>query len=201
MDTRYVDPPTPDGGPPALRSRRRWPRGTRLAGFLLIATAGVWALCALSLVVYTSNARAPEEHVLRIPDGTSERIAAGENPLDIPVTWSFLAGDTLKLVNDDKVDHLLGSYKAPAHQTVSYTLRTRIRASLFCTLHPSSAIIVNVEDSSFDWHSTVVPTAAFGPSVGLVLAIVSRVLSRLDDGDEPYPHSRRQPGRTPTPVP
>lgn len=186
MDTRYVDPPPPVEGHPASGSRRRWPRGTRLAGSLLLATAGVWALCALSMVIYVQGARAPQEHVLRIPDGTGERIAAGENPLDIPVTWSFVSGDTLKLVNDDKVDHLIGSYKAPAHATAEYTLRTQVRVNMFCSLHPSGAIVLNVEERGFNWRMTLLPTAVFGPSVGLVLFVVQRVLRRLDNDDSPY---------------
>lgn len=188
MDTRYVDPPPPARGQPTTGSRRRWPRGTRLAGSLLLATAGVWALCALSMVIYVQGARAPQEHILRIPAGTSERIAAGENPLEIPVTWSFVAGDTLKLVNDDKVDHLLGSYKAPAHATAEYTLRTQVRVNMFCSLHPSGAIVLNVEERGFNWRMTLLPTAVFGPSVGLVLFVVQRVLRRLDPDDDPYVH-------------
>lgn len=185
MDTRYVDPITPDGGHRGSGSRRRWPTGTRLAGFLLVATAGVWALCALSMIIYVQGARAPQQHVLRIPDGTSQRISAGENPLDIPVTWSFYSGDTLELVNDDKVDHMIGSYKAPAHATARYTLRTQVRASLFCSLHPSGAIVLDVEERSFNWRMTMLPTVAFGPSVGLVLFVVHRVLRQLDT-DDPY---------------
>lgn len=188
MDIRYADPSPPARAHPTSGSRLRWPRGTRLAGFLLLATAGVWALCALSLVIYVQGVRAaPQEHVLRIPDGTSERIAAGENPLDIPVTWSFVSGDTLKLVNDDKVDHLIGSYKAPAHATAEYTLRTQVRVNMFCSLHPSGAIVLNVEERGFNWRMTVLPSAVFGPSVGLVLFVVQRVLRRLD-GDDPYAH-------------
>ncbi len=172
----------------------------RLAGFLLVATAGVWALSALSLIIYVQGARAPQEHILRIPDGTSERIAAGKNPLDIPVTWSFVAGDTLKLVNDDKVDHMIGSYKAPAHATAEHILGSQVRVSMFCSLHPSGAIVLNVEERSFNWRMTALPTIVFGPSVGLVLYVVHRVLRQLDasDGTDPDPLARA--ARTPTPV-
>ncbi|MEZ5412280.1 MAG: hypothetical protein R2761_29880 [Acidimicrobiales bacterium] len=154
------------------------------------------------MAIYVQGAaRAPQEHILRIPAGTSERISAGENPLDIPVTWSFLAGDTLKLVNDDKVDHLIGSYKAPAHATAEYTLRAQVRASLFCSLHPSGAIVLNVEERSFNWRMVGLPTIVFGPSVGLVLFVVHRVLRHLDTGDEVDPDPQARAGRTPTPVP
>lgn len=201
MDTRYVDPSAPGGGHETSGSRRRWPRGIRLAGFLLVTTAGVWALCALSLMIYVQGARAPQQHILRIPAGTSERIAAGENPLDIPVTWSFVAGDTLKLVNDDRVDHLIGSYKAPAHASAEYTTRTQVRVNMFCSLHPSGAIVLNVEERGFNWRMATLPTIVFGPSVGLVLYVVHRVLRQLDTSADTDPDPLARAGRTPTPVP
>ena len=93
---------------------------------MLLASAAMWALSAIALVIYTDGARSPELHVLEIPAGTAERVAAGENPLAIPSTWSFLADDTLRLVNRDDVQHWIGTFHVPPRETVEYTLGTTI---------------------------------------------------------------------------
>lgn len=181
-------PPTSD----VARSGRL----ARSAATVAAATLGMWALSALALAIYTRGARAPELHVLEIPAGTSEAIAAGENPLEIPASWSFLADDTLRLVNHDAVDHWIGVFQVPALETVEYRLGTSVGGSLFCTIHPSQAIEITVEARDFDWRPTVLPTLVLGPTVGLILVGVGRVLHHLDDPDDPV-----EPGGPTVPSP
>ena len=148
-----------------------------------MASVAVWALCALALLIYTNGARAPQTHTLVIPDGTQARIASGENPLEIPATWSFLADDTLRLVNDDRVGHWLGSYFVPALTTQDYRLQRGLGGSLFCSLHPDGEITIDVEVRDFDWMATIVPTLALGPALGVIWVGVGRVVRLLDEPD------------------
>jgi hypothetical protein len=174
-----------DAPPEPTERRPRVGAVLRPLVILALTTAGMWALCAVALVIYTDGARAPEVHELEIPAGTSALIAAGENPLEIPSTWSFLADDTLRLVNRDRVDHWIGSFHVAPNETVEYQLTTTIGGSLFCTIHPSQAIEIEVDARDFDWRLTLAPTFAFGPLVGLVIVGVGRVLRHLDEPEPP----------------
>lgn len=155
--------------------------------------AAMSVLSAIALLIYTEGARAPELHVLEIPAGTSQLIAAGENPLDIPAEWSFLADDTLRLVNRDRVDHWIGSFFVPAFETTDYRLHSSISGSLVCSVHPSGTIDIRVDARDFDWRYTVIPTFVLGPALGLVIVAVTRIVGGLDDPDDPSPRSPQSP--------
>lgn len=153
----------------------------RLLKAVILATVGVWAICALALLIYTNGARAQQTHTLVIPDGTFQLITQGENPLKIPATWSFLADDTLRLVNQDRVGHWLGGFFVPALATREYGLQQAFGGSLFCSLHPAGAITIDVEVRDFDWLATIIPTLALGPALGVIMAGVGRVVRLLDE--------------------
>lgn len=153
----------------------------RVGVAVVVGAAVMWAISAVALLIYTSGAREPELRTLVIPEGTSEAIAAGDNPLEIPSTWSFLADDTLRLVNDDSVDHWLGRFFVPAATTREYTLQPTIGGSLVCSLHPAGAITIDVDVRDFDWKATLLPTLVLGPAVGLVVLGVSSTVRLLDE--------------------
>ena len=166
-----------DTGP---RSSVKW----RFARSVVIATLAMAAITSIALVIYTRGSRAPQEYVLEIPDGSSALIAAGENPLDIPKEWTFLADDTLTLVNNDSADHYFGTFLAPAGQTVSYVLQPALGGLVFCSLHPSGTIDIGVEVRDFDWRLLVAPTLIFGPAIGIVVFVATQVMRKLDDEDD-----------------
>ncbi len=155
----------------------------RALGTVVLATVMVWVISAIALQIYTHGAREPRTHTLVIPAGTDELIASGENPLEIPATWSFLADDTLVLVNEDQVDHWLGELWVPAMATRQYNLQPAFGGSLLCSLHPSGAITIDVDVRDFDWRATMFPTLAFGPALGLIIAGIGWVMRMLDEPD------------------
>ena len=104
--TRSEGDATP-GAQPSHRDQRRV-RFVRGLTVVAAVTLVVWLMSALALVLYTRGSRDATVRELIIPAGTNELIAAGQNPLEIPDTWSFFADDTLVLVNQDRVDHRLG---------------------------------------------------------------------------------------------
>jgi len=167
--------PTPSGRPK--------PRFQTLK-MVLITTFALWLLLAVALWIYTADSRNPTTHTLDIPDGTIELIASGENPLEIPSTWAFLADDTLVLENHDRVDHWLGNFWVPAHETREYNLQPDYGGSVLCSLHPTGAINIDVGLRDFDWKATVVPTLALGPFVGFILAGTRRVMNALDEPED-----------------
>ncbi len=171
--TRAVVEPTP------LPSRRaRW---VRAGGAIVLATAIVWLVSALALVIYTAGARQPRRYELTIPPGSSELIAAGENPLEIPRIWSFLADDTLVIDNRDSVPHVLATWYVPAGETREVILQPIFAGALVCTLHPSGTIDVVVDVRRFDWRLPTIPAVAFGPALAIVVLGTARIMRSLDD--------------------
>lgn len=81
--------------------------------------------------------RAPEQIQLVIPDGTSERVAAGEAPPTIPSDMNFVIGDTLVVVNQDSVDHHLGTLWIPAGTSASMRLETEQNYAMECSFQPT----------------------------------------------------------------
>lgn len=142
------------------------------------------AITAVALFIYTRGSRGPEEFTLEIPEGASLLIAAGENPLDIPKQWTFLADDTLTLINHDRVDHWFGTYLAPANHTFTYELQPAYAGTVFCSLHPTGSIVIDVDVRDFDWRLLLAPTLIFGPAIGLVVFGVSFVMGALGEEDE-----------------
>ncbi len=68
------------------------------------------------------TARAPMTIELVIPNGTSARIAKGEQPPSIPDSMVFVVGDKFLVVNQDSKDHQLGPLWIPAGASASLVL-------------------------------------------------------------------------------
>ncbi len=171
----------PVDGPEEPQGRLRRSRGVLTT--IVVTTFAFWLILALALWIYTADARRPTTHTLVIPDGSIELIASGENPLKIPSNWSFLADDTLVIVNEDRVDHWLGDFWVAAGTTQAFDLQPDFGGSWLCTLHPSGAITIDVGVRDFDWRLTALPTLTIGPFVGLILAGTGRVMNALDEPD------------------
>ncbi len=150
---------------------------------VLITTLAFWLLMAVGLLIFTAGSREPTTHTLVIPEGSIELIAAGENPLEIPSTWSLLADDTLVLVNEDRVDHWLGDFWVAANSTTEYELQPDFGGSILCSLHPDGEINLDIGLRDFDWRVLVLPTVIIGPFLGWLLVGIRRVMRLLDEPD------------------
>jgi hypothetical protein len=166
-------------GQPRSDTTTRGNRMLRSALVVLAVTAAVWVVSAGSLLFYTSSTRDPREFTLVIPAGTQEAIARGENPLEIPATWSFQADDTLTLENRDTGGHWLGSFYVPPEETRSFILRPALAGLFSCSLHPTGEIVLDIELRRFDWAATLIPTLVVGPALGLAAVALRRVMRLL----------------------
>lgn len=145
--------------------------------------AVIWVITATSMLIWTAGAPAVQTHRLVIPAGTSSDVESGRNPLAIPSTWAFFEGDTLILDNRDRVAHQVGGWLVGPGSVTSVILESSIGGSLFCTLHPSGAINLNVQMRGFDWRLSLVPTLMAGLPLGLAAPLGIRVWRALDDSD------------------
>jgi plastocyanin len=99
-------------------TRRRDPAARRLLRALVAALAAVVAVTAVAGCGGDGGDSGDEGRVVEIvvPLGTQERLDRGEDVVVMPAELRFEVGDTLRIRNDDVVDHPVGPYKVSAGQ-------------------------------------------------------------------------------------
>ena len=177
----------------AARKPKRHISGRRKIIELLALVAGstllVFVLSSIALLIYTDGSRDPTVHVLDIPPGSWDLIEAGENPLEIPPTWTFYAYDTLVLDNRDEVEHTLGTWYVPPNTTRRFDLQPAYGGFFVCSLHPSGGITLDIQPRDFDLGLIAYTTFGFGIALGVILFIGLSVARALDhDEDEWIEH-------------
>ncbi len=158
--------------------RRRWTEAILLiAGSTLV----VFVLSSIALLIYTDGSREPTVHVLDIPPGSWDLIEQGENPLEIPPTWSFYADDTLVLDNRDDVAHTLGGWYVPPNTVRSFELQPAYGGFFACSLHPSGGVTLDIQPRDYDFSIIAFIVFGFGIAVGIILWIGLNVMRSLDN--------------------
>jgi hypothetical protein len=156
--------------------------GRSVVATVVIAVAALWILSTIALLICTAGSRQTTTRELLIGLGTGDLIAAGENLLDIPPQWDFIAGDRLVLINEDTVDHWIGQWYVAAQDVTTVELQPVYAGVLLCSVHPDGAISITVEPSGFDWRLPTFPALLLGIPLGFVVTGVRRVMGALDDG-------------------
>lgn len=163
---------------------RNWVEGLLLIGG---ATAFLFVLTSIALLIYTDGTRDAIEHVFEVAPGSSELIEQGENPLDLPPIWSFLADDTLVIDNRDRVAHTIGSWTTPPNTVGRFDLQPASGGFVVSSLHPSGGVTLDIEARDYDFSIIAVAVFGFGFVVGIILWIgltVVRALGREPDVSE-----------------
>lgn len=119
--------------------------GAALVAFLVIALVGVGAFVGgLLLLGGDEGDDGPQQYVVDIPEGTSDRMARGEAVELIPSTLELDVGDTIVIVNNDARPQEVGPFNVRAGETLRYTFD---RAGTYlgnCTVHPSGKVEIVV---------------------------------------------------------
>lgn len=168
-----------------ISSRRRLIEAVAL---IIGSTIVIGGLSSIALLLYTQDSRQPTTRTIVIPKGSYALIEQGENPLEIPPTWSFLADDTLVLDNRDDTAHVLGSWYVPPNTVRRFELQPAYGGFFVCSLHPSGAITLNIQPRDYDFRLIAFPTFGFGLSVGIILFIGLNVSRAMDGSGDPYRH-------------
>jgi len=153
-----------------------------IAGSMIL----IGGLSSIALLLYTEGSREPTTREIVIPEGSYTLIEQGQNPLEIPPTWSFLADDTLVLDNQDSVAHTLGNWYVPPNTVRRFELQPAYGGFFVCSLHPSGAITLDIQPRDYDFRLIALPTFGFGFSVGIILFIGLSVSRAIDGGGDPY---------------
>jgi plastocyanin len=118
--------------------------GVALVAASLIATScgdgsdGQGSASAASLIP------GPYDHDFTIPQGTAERIAAGEDVEVLPPELDAKVGETIRIVNDDVKSHTIGSFYVLAGTTLTYRFSTPGVFQGECSTHANNQFVLKV---------------------------------------------------------
>lgn len=80
-----------------------------------------------------------------IPDGTADRIEAGEQIDIVPRELTVQVGDSIRIVNDDADGHVVGVFYVGAGETLTKQFTAPGELSGSCTVHTSGEFTLRVD--------------------------------------------------------
>lgn len=90
------------------------------------------------------------DHDFLIPEGTAERIADGEQIEIVPAELVVEVGDTLRIVNEDTSDHVVGVFFVAAGETLTQRFNSEAVLEGECSVHPSGAFTLRIVPDADD---------------------------------------------------
>ncbi|MEZ5379350.1 MAG: hypothetical protein R2733_22815 [Acidimicrobiales bacterium] len=111
---------------------------------MLMAMAALLAACGSSGGEAASAAPEPVTYKYIIPNGTGERIEAGEPVQIVPARLDINVGDSIEIVNNDSQGHNVGPFFVGEGETVSQTFPSPAEYIDACTVHPSGQFMIVV---------------------------------------------------------
>jgi len=173
----------PDIGPGDKKRVSGYRKLAELVGLIAASTLAMFVLSSIALLIYTNNSGDPVQYSLDIPPGSSALIEAGENPLEIPPTWTFNTEDTLRIENRDSVTHSLGDWNVLPEAVETFELLATSSGTFPSTLHPSGSVTLDVQPRDFVFSFIAYSTFGFGIAIGIIL-FVGLTIARALDHDE-----------------
>lgn len=118
----------------------------RIGISLIIGVVGGWLISEASYQSMKDPNRRDEARQIEIviPEGTAERVSAGEENLSLPETMTFVEGDLLIVRNQDTVSHQLGPVWVPAQSSGVLELITASTYSYACSFQVDQVMGINV---------------------------------------------------------
>ncbi len=128
------------------------------------------------------TAREPKTILITVPEGTAELVARGEQPPSIPKDMSFVVGDTLEVVNQDKVDHQIGPLWIPSGTSASLVLGKPESLAFECSFQPGNYIGLDVHQP-LTLYTRIYGILFAGIPMGMVFAIYMVILPSKKKND------------------
>lgn len=149
-----------------------------LKRFLLFLVAGLVfgsLLAEIPFVLMPHSTRSPQQILLVIPAGTAEQVARGQQPPAIPQGMVFVVGDTLRVRNDDSIEHQLGPLFIPPGSSASLALETQENYQFQCSFTQSKYFGLNVTEP-LTMSTRLTAILLGGLPMGMLLAVYSLVM-------------------------
>ena len=122
-----------------------------LMGALVLALLPLLAACGdsddESAFGVETDAEGEVDYDFFIPAGTGELLAAGEVVELLPGELNVRVGEVIRIVNDDKIGHLIGPWFVGAGETVRQRFSSPGEFVGICQVHPSGEITVTVTEA------------------------------------------------------
>lgn len=147
----------------------------------LVRLAVIFVICLVFVIAFNEITyafqkdaydRAPEAVQVVIPQGTAERVKAGQPEPSIPEGLVFVVGDVLEVVNEDDVAHQLGPLWIPAQTTASLAMDEATTASYSCSFRPDSAMDIDVRQAT-TWTDRLVGVTIAAPTLAALVFLYS----------------------------
>jgi hypothetical protein len=143
---------------------------------LIISILLVLGFSELSYRIFREDiSREPTSIELKIPEGTAQKIAAGEVILDIPEELIFVVGDTLVVKNDDVIDHQLGPLWIPSGSMASLKMEQKNNYAYTCSFQSSQYLGLTVKEA-VTWKSRLGALGYAAPPTFMFLLVYSFVM-------------------------
>lgn len=81
-----------------------------------------------------------------IPEGTADRISAGDPVSILPAELKVRVGEVIRIVNDDDEGHFVGIFYVGAGETVTQRFVSEGEFIGTCTVHPSGQLTLQVSE-------------------------------------------------------
>lgn len=149
-------------------------------GRILISLALGFGLAALTTelayVFLQRENRPPKVVEIVIPAGTAEQIRqGGGGQLGVPESMQFVVGDTIKVVNNDSENHILGPLWIPAGSSASLKLESEQHLAYECTFQPDKYFGLDVREP-VTWSTRVWGIFLAGFPLSMIFAIYSGLI-------------------------
>jgi hypothetical protein len=92
----------------------------------------------------TISDSSPADYEYIIPQGTGDRIDAGEAISIIPADLDVRVGESIRIVNNDERGHVVGAFFVGPGETMSQAFASPGTLSGGCTIHPSGEFTLQV---------------------------------------------------------
>ena len=102
---------------------------------------GVWAQLEATPVTTVPG---PYTFDYTIPEGTASKIAMGRDPKIMPTSITANVGDTIRIVNDDIRDYMIGPFFVTAGQELAMRFTQPGELSGICQMNPEGEFLINV---------------------------------------------------------
>jgi hypothetical protein len=84
------------------------------------------------------------DHLYVIPAGTADRIRGGELVEIVPAELVVRVGESIRIVNDDTADHIVGVFFVGAGETLTQRFQSVGELVGDCSVHPSGSFTLRV---------------------------------------------------------
>lgn len=124
------------------------PRRAHLIAVVVLAWA-VAAACGsdpTGPLITDAPSAAEADYAYVIPDGTAERLEAGELVEIIPAQLDVKVGEVIRVVNEDDEGHFVGIFYVGAGETATQRFASPGEYVGQCSVHPSGQLTLTISE-------------------------------------------------------